>query len=57
MGTVIAFDVPPPGAGVATVIEAVPPFEMSAALIAAWRLLLETKVVGEQCRSTERPRK
>jgi hypothetical protein len=46
MGTVIAFDVPPPGAGVATVIEAVPPFEMSAALIAAWRLLLETKVVG-----------
>jgi len=40
-----ALEVPPPGAGVETVTFAVPAVAMSAAAIAAWRLVPETKVV------------
>jgi len=43
--TVAAEEVPPPGAGVETVTLAVPAVAMSAALIAAVRLVVETKVV------------
>src|ERR1700682_1167535 len=39
-------DVPPPGGGVATVTMAVPAAAMSPAGIAAWRLVLEPKVVA-----------
>jgi hypothetical protein len=38
-------DVPPPGAGVETVTDAVPPIAMSAAVIAACRLVPDTNVV------------
>src|SRR6516164_5268220 len=43
--TVAAEEVPPPGAGVETVTLAVPTVAMSAALIAAVRLVVEAKVV------------
>jgi transcription initiation factor TFIIIB Brf1 subunit/transcription initiation factor TFIIB len=42
---VSGLEVPPPGAGVITVTMAVPAVAMSAAVIAACRLVLETKVV------------
>ena len=42
---VAAPDVPPPGAGVDTVTIAAPAVAMSAAVIAACKLVLETKVV------------
>jgi hypothetical protein len=41
-------DVPPPGAGVEMVTIAVPAVPMSAAVIAACTLVLETKVVGRE---------
>lgn len=40
-----ALDVPPPGLGLETLIFAVPPVTMSAALMSASRLVLETNVV------------
>ncbi|HWW18376.1 MAG TPA: hypothetical protein VNY81_07150 [Candidatus Saccharimonadales bacterium] len=40
-----ALDVPPPGAGVATLTIAVPAAAMSAAVIAACKLVLEAEVV------------
>jgi len=46
MVKVSGLDVPPPGAGVDTATEAVPPMAMSAAVIAACRLVAETNVVG-----------
>ncbi len=42
----IAEDVPPPGPGLATVIVAVPPLAVSAAVIATCRVVLETYVVA-----------
>jgi len=42
---VAALEVPPPGAGVETVTMAVAATTMSAAVIAAVKLVLETKVV------------
>jgi hypothetical protein len=46
MAKVSALEVPPPGAGVETVTEAVPPAAMSAAVICACSWVLDTKVVG-----------
>ena len=43
---VSALDVPPPGAGVETVTDAVPTLAISAAVIAACRLDADAKVVG-----------
>ena len=43
---VSALEVPPPGVGVETVTGTVPLVAMSAAVIAACRLVLETKVVA-----------
>ena len=45
IGSVRVFDVPPPGAGVVTVIDALPVLKTSAAVIDDCRLELETKVV------------
>ena len=46
MAKVSALEVPPPGAGVETVTEAVPPAAMSALPICACSCVLDTKVVG-----------
>jgi hypothetical protein len=46
MAKVSALEVPPPGAGVETVTEAVPPAAMSALVIWAFSWVLDTKVVG-----------
>jgi branched-subunit amino acid transport protein len=43
---VCAFDVPPPGVGFTTVIEAIPPTAISAAVMVAVSVVLETKVVA-----------
>ena len=48
IGSVSAFDVPPPGAGVTTVTAVLPVLATSAAVMDACRLELETKVVARE---------